>query len=86
MTDAQKPTEQSLFSRFVSLFHEQATIVQDIKALNDEYKELYEDADLATIKAVAKAKADEIKGSAYMIKVLCFLFDTKYHMHYIISF
>ena len=42
------------------------------------------DAD-AIVKA-AKAKADEIKGSAYMIKVLCFLFDTKYHMHYIISF
>lgn len=62
MTDAQKPTEQSLFSRFVNLFHEQATIAQDIKALNDEYKELYEDADLATIKAVAKAKADEKVG------------------------
>lgn len=41
--------------------------------------------ELAIVKA-AKAKADEIKGSAYMIKVLCFLFDTKYHMHYIISF
>lgn len=44
-----------------------------------------DDPELAIVKA-AKAKADEIKGSAYMIKVLCFLFDTKYHMHYIISF
>ena len=42
-----------------------------------------DDPELAIVKA---AKADEIKGSAYMIKVLCFLFDTKYHMHYIISF
>ena len=39
-----------------------------------------DDPELAIVKA-AKAKADEIKGSAYMIKVLCFLFDTKYHMH-----
>lgn len=44
-----------------------------------------DDPELAIVKA-AKAKADEIKGSAYMIKFLCFLFDTKYHMHYIISF
>ena len=44
-----------------------------------------DDPELAIVKA-AKAKADEIKSSAYMIKVLCFLFDTKYHMHYIISF
>ena len=44
-----------------------------------------DDPELAIVKA-DKAKADEIKGSAYMIKVLCFLFDTKYHMHYIISF
>ena len=44
-----------------------------------------DDPELAIVKA-AKAKADEIKGSAYMIKVLSFLFDTKYHMHYIISF
>ena len=44
-----------------------------------------DDPELAIVKA-AKAKADEIKGSAYMIKVLCFLFDTKYHMQYIISF
>ena len=44
-----------------------------------------DDPELAIVKA-AKAKADEIKGSAYMTKVLCFLFDTKYHMHYIISF
>ena len=35
-----------------------------------------DDPELAIVKA-AKAKADEIKGSAYMIKVLCFLFDTK---------
>ncbi|CUN29206.1 Transposase and inactivated derivatives [Roseburia inulinivorans] len=42
-----------------------------------------DDPELAIVKA---AKADEIKGSAYMIKVLCFLFDTKYHMQYIISF
>ena len=51
----------------------------------DETSYKKDDPELAIVKA-AKAKADEIKGSAYMIKVLCFLFDTKYHMHYIISF
>ncbi len=58
-----KPTQQTLFDRFVSLYHEQATINLDIKALTDEFKEYYPDAELATIKSVAKAKAEESVGS-----------------------
>ena len=63
MTEQTKPTQQALFDRFVSLYHEQATINLDIKALTDEFKEYYPDAELATIKSVAKAKAEESLGS-----------------------
>ena len=58
-----KPTQQDLFDRFVNLYHEQATIGLDIKALSDEFKEFYPDEDLTTIKAVAKARAEESLGS-----------------------
>ena len=58
-----KPTQQELFDRFVNLYHEQATIGLDIKALSEEFKELYPDEDLTTIKAVSKAKAEESLGS-----------------------
>lgn len=61
-TENIKPTQKELFSRFVALFHEQATIAQDIKALNDEYKELYPEADLGNIKAVAKAVSEQKLG------------------------
>ena len=63
MTEQTKPTQQALFDRFVSLYHEQATINLDIKALTDEFKEYYPDAELATIKSVARAKAEESLGS-----------------------
>ena len=58
-----KPTQQDLFDRFVNLYHEQATIGLDIKALSDEFKEYYPDEDLTTIKAVAKSKAEESLGT-----------------------
>ena len=58
-----KPTQQELFDRYVNLYHEQATIGLDIKVLSDEFKEHYPDAELATIKSVAKAKAEESLGS-----------------------
>lgn len=58
-----KPTQQALFDRMVNLYHEQATIGLDIKALSDEFKEYYPEAELTTIKSVAKAKAEESLGS-----------------------
>lgn len=58
-----KPTQQDLFDRFVNLYHEQATIGLDIKALSDEFKEFYPDEDLTTIKQVAKFKAEESLGN-----------------------
>ena len=58
-----KPTQQELFDRYVNLYHEQATIGLDIKALSEEFKELYPDEDLTTIKAVAKSKAEESLGN-----------------------
>lgn len=58
-----KPTQQELFNRFLNLYHEQATVGLDIKALSDEFKEYYPDEDLTTIKAVAKAKAEESLGN-----------------------
>ena len=61
--DAVKPTQQELFDRYVNLYHEQATIGLDIKALSEEFKELYPDEDLTTIKQVAKSKAEESLGS-----------------------
>ena len=57
-----KQTQQQLFDRLVNLFHEQATIGLDIKALNDEFKDLYPEEDLTTIKAVARALAEEKIG------------------------
>jgi hypothetical protein len=54
-----KPTQQELFDRYVNLYHEQATIGLDIKALTEEFKEFYPDEDLTTIKQVAKSKAEE---------------------------
>lgn len=60
--DVVKPTQQELFDRFVNLYHEQATIGLDIKALADEFKEHYPDEDLTTIKAVAKLKSEEKLG------------------------
>ena len=62
-SESVKPTQQALFDRFIDLYHEQATINLDIKALSDEFKEYYPDAELATIKSVAKAKAEESLGS-----------------------
>ena len=62
-TDDVKPTQQELFDRFTNLYHEQATIGLDIKALSEEFKELYPDEDLTTIKAVSKAKAEESLGT-----------------------
>lgn len=61
--EAIKPTQQDLFDRFVNLYHEQATIGLDIKALSDEFKEFYPDEDLTTIKQVAKSKAEESLGT-----------------------
>lgn len=58
-----KPSQQDLFDRFVNLYHEQATIGLDIKALSEEFKELYPDEDLTTIKQVAKFKAEESLGN-----------------------
>ena len=58
-----KPTQQDLFDRFVNLYHEQATIGLDVKALSDEFKEFYPDEDLTTIKQVAKFKAEESLGN-----------------------
>ena len=58
-----KPSQQDLFDRFVNLYHEQATIGLDIKALSEEFKELYPDEDLTTIKQVAKFKAEESSGN-----------------------
>ena len=58
-----KPTQQDLFDRFVNLYHEQATIGLDIKALSDEFKEFYPDEDLTTIKQVAKSKSEESLGT-----------------------
>ena len=58
-----KPTQQALFDRMVNLYHEQATIGLDIKALSEEFKEYYPEAELTTIKSVAKAKAEESLGS-----------------------
>ena len=61
--DTVKPTQQELFDRYVNLYHEQATIGLDIKALSEEFKEFYPDEDLTTIKQVAKSKAEESLGS-----------------------
>ena len=58
-----KPTQQALFDRMVNLYHEQATVGLDIKALSDEFKEYHPEAELTTIKSVAKAKAEESLGS-----------------------
>ena len=58
-----KPTQQDLFDRFVNLYHEQATVGLDIKALTEEFKEFYPDEDLTTIKQVAKSKAEESLGT-----------------------
>lgn len=58
-----KPSQQDLFNRFVNIYHEQATLNLDIKALTEEFKDLYPDAELATIKSVARAKAEESLGS-----------------------
>lgn len=57
-----KPSQQDLFDRFVNLYHEQATVGLDIKALSDEFKEFYPDEDLTTIKQVAKLKSEEKLG------------------------
>lgn len=57
-----KPTQQELFDRYVNLYHEQATIGLDIKALSEEFKEFYPDEDLTTIKQVAKLKSEEKLG------------------------
>ena len=62
-SESVKPTQQALFDRFISLYHEQATINLDIKSLSDEFKEYYPDAELSTIKSVAKATAEESLGS-----------------------
>ena len=62
-SESVKPTQQALFDKFVNLYHEQATINLDIKALTDEFKEYYPDAELSTIKSVAKAKVEESLGS-----------------------
>ena len=62
-SESVKPTQQALFDKFVNLYHEQATINLDIKALTDEFKEYYPDAELSTIKSVARAKAEESLGS-----------------------
>ena len=62
-TDKVKPTKQEFFDRYVSLYHEQATINLDIKALSEEFKEIYPDEDLTIIKQVAKSKAEESLGS-----------------------
>ena len=62
-TENVKPTQQEMFDRFVNLYHEQATIGLDMKALSDEFKEYYPDEDLTTIKAVAKAKSEESLGN-----------------------
>ena len=62
-SESVKPTQQALFDKFVNLYHEQATINLDIKALTDEFKGWYPDAELSTIKSVAKAKAEESLGS-----------------------
>ena len=62
-TETVKPTQHELFSRFVNLYHEQAALNLDIKALTDDFKELYPDEKLATIKAVARAKAEESLGT-----------------------
>ena len=64
MNEIVKPTQQALFDRFVNLYHEQATINLDIKSLSDEFKEHYPDAELATIKSVARAKAEESLAAA----------------------
>ena len=62
-TEKIKPTQHEFFNRFVNLYHEQATLSVDIKALTDEFKELYPDEKLTTIKAVARAKAEESLGT-----------------------
>ena len=64
-----KPTQQELFNRFLNLYHEQATVGLDIKALSDEFKEYYPDEDLTTIKAEESLgnkldKADKFKEVA----------------------
>ena len=58
-----KPTQQTLFDRMVNLYHEQATIGLDIKVLSVEFKEYYPDVEIATIKSVSKARAEESLGS-----------------------
>lgn len=58
-----KPSQQDLFNRFVNIYHEQATLNLDIKALTEEFKDLYPDEKLVTIKAVARAKAEESLGT-----------------------
>ena len=63
MNTDNKPTQQELFGRYVNLYHEQATIGLDIKALSEEFKEHYPDEDLTTIKQVAKCLAEESLGS-----------------------
>lgn len=63
LEDFVKPTQQQLFDRFVNIYHEQATLTLDIRALTEEFKELYPDEELTTIKAVAKAKAEESLGN-----------------------
>lgn len=61
--EVNKPSQQDLFNRFVNIYHEQTTLNLDIKALTEEFKDLYPDEKLATIKAVARAKAEESLGT-----------------------
>lgn len=61
--EVNKPSQQDLFNRFVNIYHEQATLNLDIKALTEEFKDHYPDEKLATIKAVARAKAEESLGT-----------------------
>lgn len=61
--ETNKPSQQDLFNRFVNIYHELATLNLDIKALTEDFKDLYPDEKLTTIKAVARAKAEESLGT-----------------------
>lgn len=62
MSEQTKPTQQTLYQRFVNIYSEIYTLNDDIKQLSEEVKESYPDIDLVNMKKVAKMVAEQKVG------------------------
>ena len=62
MNEIVKPTQKDLFNRFVNIYTEIDTLNDDIKQLGEEAKEHYPELDLSNMKKVAKLKAEQKVG------------------------